>query len=190
MSSTINHRRTDVSRSRSHKKAKAEATQPYGGVCVTQTLIWRRRRPCMGTISHRRLNERIPGLLLYVVGARFRHVLDASLPERSGRPPIISRPINNTRLSLCKRQLNTLLVRRWAKRCASSECAMDYAADFCSSGAKREGIAEGDIGDPTCCPYRTQRREGPEGWREGLTHFSPLNKRYRRAYPIIRARPV
>lgn len=61
---------------------------------------------------------------------------------------------------------------------------MDYAVIM--KGLNREGVHLHDE-DPARV-WRTQR-EGPEGWREGLDHFSPPVKRYRSRIPDC-ARPV
>ncbi len=61
---------------------------------------------------------------------------------------------------------------------------MDYAVIV--KGLNREGVHLHDE-DPARV-WRTQR-EGPEGWREGLDHFSPPVKRYRSRIPDY-AQPV
>lgn len=61
---------------------------------------------------------------------------------------------------------------------------MDYAVIV--KGLNREGVHLHDE-DPVRI-WRTLR-EGPEGWREGLDHFSPPVKRYRSRIPDY-ARPV
>lgn len=101
------------------------------------------------------------------------------LPEKIRPPTGLSRPINNYQANA-----QPHLASGDGPNDAPLLEVMDYAVIV--KGLNREGVHLHDE-DPTRV-WRTQR-EGPEGWREGLDHFSPPVKRYRSRIPDY-ARPV
>lgn len=138
------------------------------------TLIWRDSDEHMAQFIAR-LNELG---LQFMQGARFWHVLDASAGKDQAANWIIA-----TYQQLSGRRPTTLGLGDGPNDAPLLE-VMDYAVIV--KGLNREGVHLHDE-DPARV-WRTQR-EGPEGWREGLDHFSPPVKRYRSRIPDC-ARPV
>lgn len=138
------------------------------------TLIWRDSDERMAQFTAR-LNELG---LQFMQGARFWHVLDASAGKDQAANWIIA-----TYQQLSGKRPTTLGLGDGPNDAPLLE-VMDYAVIV--KGLNREGVHLHDE-DPARV-WRTQR-EGPEGWREGLDHFSPPVKRYRSRIPDY-AQPV
>ncbi|EPC0233625.1 mannosyl-3-phosphoglycerate phosphatase-related protein [Escherichia albertii] len=134
-------------------RSQAALTQRHE---ASETLIWRDSDERMTQFAAR-LNEQE---LQFVQGARFWHVLDASVGKAQAANWIIA-----TYQQLSGKRPTTLGLGDGPNDAPLLE-VMDYAVIV--KGLNREGVHLQNE-DPLRV-WRTQR-EGPEGWHEGLDHF-------------------